>query len=163
MIDVNAVREGTRWTLNYRQVAVLSVSSGWVVFCEDHCPASVLPLDQFAAGARDPARADYDDVLRELEKCARTPSGQQVPGVQECLLRDAVIHLLKRLGPPAPLNVAPPVPAPAKPEPVVMPAEPDPKPEVCTAAPVDECVVEAEPKLNRFKQPRGDRSTNRWV
>ncbi len=161
MIDVNAVREGTRWTLDYRQVAVLTVSSDWVVFCEDHCPASVLPLDQFAAGARDPARADYEDILRELEKCARTPSGQQVPGVQECLLRDAVTHLLKRLGPPVPLNVVP--PAPAKPEPVTLPAEPDPEPEAYAASALaDDCVAEPETKPKRRHREIVD-GTGRWV
>lgn len=142
MIDVNAVREGTRWTYLRREIEVDEVSPRFVVFREPNGLAEVAPLPKFLAGAKDPVTGDYEDVLRELEKCARTPSHQQVPGVQECLLRDAVIHILKRLGPPAPLNVAPPAPMPAKPEPVALPAEPDPEPECLLAAP-DEVLAPA--------------------
>ncbi|GJE29799.1 hypothetical protein [Methylobacterium organophilum] len=132
-IDKAALRKGTLWvypcrTSNLRrEVKVLEVSENFVIFCKSDDLAemaeAVAPW-KFLADAHDLATYDFESLVEDIERHSNTP-GRNVNTdndlrIMVCLLRDAVVHLMGRLGPPAPLNL---VPAPAA-MPVVVSAEP---------------------------------------
>ena len=151
MIDVSAIRKDTRWHFLGREVVVTEVTAQFVIFHPLNRPPEVVVLEKFAAGAKDPATAEYADLLDEL-------TGGGTSGLT---VTNALIYLLERLGPPAPLNVVPPAPAPEKPDPVALPAEPDTEVEdYAVTEPTDECAVEVEVKPRRLA---GTRNPNRWV
>lgn len=103
-IDMGAVREGTRWHFLGRKVVVEGVSCGQVVFRFAPGPGvptgvRVASCERFAAGATPAGSGEWGELLGELRMIALQPADERALAVTTCLMRDAMIHVLERLGP----------------------------------------------------------------
>lgn len=151
-VDKSAVRKGTRWSFMAKEVEVLEVTDGFVVYCGPHLAAEVASTKKFTACARDPATAEHDQLLEFFGSWGPgtpVPSGERV--------HQAISYLLARLGPPAPLNVLP--PPPADPAPVIVEAPRDEPVEgpcdYAVAMPAMEPLPEDEPRFAKKRRFTG--------